>query len=261
MINAHIDNLNLLYVALTRAQKILFINCAPTGNGMKYAGDLVLNALENMLEGDIEDLEVSVEDHEDSRISYRLGHIDKTAGSTKQEESTLPTEYRSGDWREKIALRKKGGIFMTESGKEKKEKINYGLLVHEILATIDSQQDAEFEVKRYYQEGQISKEEKHLLSSQLQLIFSDPLVQSWFNTDWEVKTEALIILRDKHPKRPDRVLLRDNQAIIIDFKTGQEKPADKNQILSYRDTLKEMGFLLVESYLLYIAKNKVVKVN
>ena len=134
------------------------------------------------------------------------------------------------------------------------------MLVHEILAGISSQQEVDFAIERYYLEGQISNEEKQLLADQLQLIFSNSQVQDWFNTKWEVKTETAIIIKDKHPKRPDRVLFRDKDAIIIDFKTGIEKAVDQKQILSYRDTLKEMGFLNIEAYLLYIGINKVVKV-
>jgi CRISPR/Cas system-associated exonuclease Cas4 (RecB family) len=73
-------------------------------------------------------------------------------------------------------------------------------------------------------------------------------------------TEIPIITKDETPKRPDRVLLHGKNAIVIDFKTGLEKPVDKKQILEYKQLLNEMGYQNAEAYLLYIALNKVIKV-
>lgn len=261
MIKAHIDNLNLLYVALTRAEQFLMINCPPPGKEMKTAGDLVLNGLEHILGGDIENFEISVVDDFEDRVKYNFGNeeieIEKLE-ATNDAKGGRP--YISLDWRDKITLRKKGGIFFSETGEKKKEKINYGLLVHEILASIRGQQEVGRAIDKYYVEGQISGEDKITITNQLNLIFSNEQVQSWFNTDWEVKTEAAIIIKDKYPKRPDRVLIHGKKAIIIDFKTGQEKSADKRQILSYRDTLHEMGFEHIETYLLYIVQNNIIRV-
>ena len=261
MIKAHIDNLNLLYVALTRAEQFLMINCPPPGNEIKTAGDLVRKGLEHILGGDIEDFEVSITDDFEEKVKYKLGNEAMEIKVLKAPTSTEGSSpYISIDWRNKIALRKKGGIFFSETGEKKKEKINYGLLVHEILASIRDQQEVGQAVDKYYLEGQISGEDKKTITNQLDRIFSNTQVQGWFNTDWEVKTESAIIIKDAHPKRPDRVLIDGKKAVIIDFKTGQEKSADRRQILSYRDILHEMGFEHIETYLLYIAQNNIVSV-
>lgn len=256
MLKAHIDNLNLLYVALTRAEDFLLINCPPTGKELKTAGDLVLKGIENIFRGDVE---TSVKD-DNNKVKYTIGNVEKLLKNQYIDLAGAQGHYKSSDWREKIALRKKGGIFFTERGEEKKAKINYGLLVHEILASIKSQAEADFAIERYYLEGQISKEDKQMLSDQLHKIFSNAQVQDWFNTTWEVKAEASIIIKNRYPKRPDRVLIQGKKAIIVDFKTGIEKSQDQKQVLSYKETLKEMGFLDIEAYLLYIAINKVIRV-
>ena len=260
MIKAHIDNLNLLYVALTRAEDFLLINCPPSGKEIKTAGDLVNKGLENYLSEHVEGLDISISEYE-NKVFYSLGTIGLALSNQSNEPAPFHGSYQSSDWREKIALRKKGGIFFTEGGAEKKAKINYGLIVHEILASIKNQDEADIALERYYLEGQISKKDKQTLTDQLRQIFSNSKVKLWFNSNWEVKAEASIIIKNKHPKRPDRVLIHDNNAIIIDFKTGMEKSADIRQILSYKETLLEMGFLNVEAHLLYIALNKVIQVS
>ena len=133
-------------------------------------------------------------------------------------------------------------------------------MVHEILAGIVNEKEADVLIEKYYIEGQISSEDRITITDQLNQLFSNPKVRGWFNTDWEVKAEIPIITKDETPKRPDRVLLYGKNAIVIDFKTGLEKPVDKKQILEYKQLLNEMGYQNAEAYLLYIAMNKVIKV-
>lgn len=252
MIKAHIDNLNLLYVALTRAKDFLLVNCPPGSKEIKTSGDLLLKGVEN--------LKMSSGERDDV-VTYTIGEMAHTQVDLHSVEAAQYNDmYRSSVWRDKIALRKKGGIFFSEEGIEKKEKINYGLIVHEILASIKNEKEATFAIEKYCMDGQISKSDKKTISDQLKLIFSNSQVKSWFNTDWEVKAEASIILTNRRPKRPDRVLIKGNSAIIIDFKTGSEKPEDRRQVLSYTEILRAMGYLKIQAFLLYIPLNKVIQV-
>ncbi len=257
MFKAYIDNLNLLYVALTRAETFLRINCPPPSSGLKNAGDLVIKGIERV--GQVDDLVSQEED--DSVIRYSIGSLEEAKSkSTANNQAGKTAKYESSDWREKIAIRKKGTLFFDLDASEQKAKINYGLLVHEILSKIKNEKEAELIVDGYQMEGLISKKEGQTLIDQLSVIFSNPQVQNWFNTDWEVKAEVSIIVQDDYPKRPDRVLLKGKKAIIIDFKTGKEKSNDTKQVLEYKNLLDEMGYQNVEAHLLYIALNKVIKV-
>ena len=259
-IKAHIDNLNLIYVALTRAAEFLMINCPPKGGTQVRSGDLVVSGIEHF-EYDCSIKEaVKTCNDSDFVINYSIGDLDNVQSEHMDNPVLNGGFYKSSSWREKISLKKKGGLFLSEEGKQKKEKINYGILVHEILERIKNEKEAELLVNRYYLEGQISKEDKNVLINQLEKIFANSQINSWFNTDWKVKVESSIILKNQHPKRPDRVLMKEDKAIIIDFKTGAEKPQDKNQLRSYIGTLRKMGFQKIEAFLLYIANNKVVQV-
>jgi CRISPR/Cas system-associated exonuclease Cas4 (RecB family) len=48
-------------------------------------------------------------------------------------------------------------------------------------------------------------------------------------------------------------------AVIIDYKTGEEKPAHKKQILQYADLLNQMGYTVMEKLLVYIEEEKVLE--
>lgn len=258
MFKAHIDNLNLLYVALTRAEEFLMINCPPQSNGLKNAGDLVLAGIERLCQ--TQENYVALQE-DDSIKLYTIGLLDNEKKELKSNyKDRIVSTYKSSDWRNKIAIRKKGTLFFDPDTSEQKAKINYGLLVHEILSKIKNEKEAELIVEGYQTEGLISKVEGQTLIDQLNILFSNPQVQNWFNSDWEVKAEVPIIVKNNYPKRPDRVLLQGKKAIIIDFKTGKEKSNDKKQVMEYRSLLTEMGYLNVDVHLLYIALNKVIKV-
>ncbi len=261
MLKAHIDNLNLLYVALTRAEEFLMINCPPPSNGLKNAGDLVIQAMEKLTQAQDENSTLVSRKEEDTIIRYSIGSMGVDKIKTKPETQPIKKfAYESSDWRQKIAIRKKGALLFGPDALEKKAKINYGLLVHEILASIQNQNEADLFLEKYYVEGQISSEDRKTISDQLDRLFSNVQVQDWFNTDWEVKTEAPIIIKNGQPKRPDRVLLHGKNAIVIDFKTGMEKSTDKRQVIEYKEILKEMGYMDIRAYLLYIKLNKVMEI-
>jgi hypothetical protein len=59
----------------------------------------------------------------------------------------------------------------------------------------------------FYAEGMLTAEERAELNEQLEMIFANPLVQGWFNTEFQVKTEVPLIIRNEQEKRPDRVLV------------------------------------------------------
>jgi CRISPR/Cas system-associated exonuclease Cas4 (RecB family) len=53
----------------------------------------------------------------------------------------------------------------------------------------------------------------------------------------------------------------DNEAVVVDYKTGEKKSDNYNsQVSRYAKILKETGFEKVEGYLWYINQNEVEKV-
>lgn len=74
----------------------------------------------------------------------------------------------------------------------------------------------------------------------------------WFETDWEVKTEVPVLLPDGSLIRLDRVLLKNREARILDFKTGKKSEQDRKQLNFYRNTLKKMGYEKVTAHIAYL---------
>jgi ATP-dependent helicase/nuclease subunit A len=65
-------------------------------------------------------------------------------------------------------------------------------------------------------------------------------------------------LTSGNTRRPDRVIIKDGKAIIIDFKFGEESDLHIEQVDLYSSLLADMGYNNIEAFIWYVDKNKVV---
>ncbi|MCX7878811.1 MAG: hypothetical protein N2510_09270, partial [Ignavibacteria bacterium] len=69
-----------------------------------------------------------------------------------------------------------------------------------------------------------------------------------------------IINPDGSVIRPDRLILKDRSATVIDFKTGSPSDEHLKQVSNYGKILKQMGFGEVKKFLYYIDRMEVIEV-
>ena len=94
-----------------------------------------------------------------------------------------------------------------------------------------------------------------------------PKLKAHFEKNLIVKNEAEIISATGEKFRLDRVVIYPSptnnignlSAVIIDYKTGEEKPSHKSQIIEYASLLAQMGYRVIEKLLVYIEDEKVVE--
>jgi ATP-dependent helicase/nuclease subunit A len=99
------------------------------------------------------------------------------------------------------------------------------------------------------------------LYGELSALLAISEVGLWFSRQWKVQTEVPILLPGGGESRLDRLIWKDKKAIVIDFKTGEQKKDDSKQVLAYIETLRQMNFLDVTGYLLYLRDKQVVEVK
>lgn len=255
---AYIDNLNLCYVAFTRAKQALFLHAELPAQDRKKGkkafcvSDLLFDALAT------DNFALKSCFNEDEG-KFESGNLGRRKNMAEKKAGTAHL-FMQNRWTEKAELKRRGREFLKKDPHNRKQKINYGLIVHEILAELKGLDELEKVLARYQTEGLISAEEFKILKDQLDSIVANPEVARWFETGWEVKTESAILSKDNGELRPDRVMINNKSAIIIDFKTGSENPQHVKQIVRYRNKLIEMGYESVKAFLLYIANNKVKQI-
>ena len=80
----------------------------------------------------------------------------------------------------------------------------------------------------------------------------------WFDGTYHSVNETIFITENNEILRPDRVMIKDKKAIIIDYKTGEENEANLRQAKEYKQLLMECGYIETESWLVYTTLKKLV---
>lgn len=255
-IRTYLDNLNLLYVALTRAEIGMIVLAPDPERGAAKKG--VTNLLFKAVNGS----DVLSPAFDAVTKTFFTGSWDVASGLMSTDENNTLTlrSYAVSDWREKLVIRQQGkGYFDREEG-IKRERINYGLHVHEVLSRIRTASEVPDVLDQLIFEGIVTGSERESLLHEIGLLLQDKRIYSWFDEGWDVRTEVPIILPGGAESRIDRLMLRDRKAVIVDFKTGNPSKADQKQVLEYMDILRRMNFLEVDGYLLYTRSGEVVSV-
>ena len=250
-----LDNFNLLYVVLTRAEKRLYV-----------ISDINENTKGGQLKGKIgKYLNIICRDNVKYDANTRqllLGERTKeipTETPVNEEESELFLErVISENWREKIEISQQ---YKKVWGEENyKEKIAYGNLIHDLLAQIDTEKDIEIAVNSFVENGLIELHEKDIFTQELIEIITIKEVKNWFNGKGKSMNEKEIISKEGYIFIPDKVVVFKDRTVVIDFKTGNRDKKHEAQITKYGTLLEEMNYPNVEKYLLYTREKEVVSI-
>ena len=87
-------------------------------------------------------------------------------------------------------------------------------------------------IDKFYSTGKCDKEDYDKLKVTVNNLLDNSDIMYFFNAKWEVKTEKEILMKNGKTYIPDRLLFSKNkdEAIVIDFKTGESSDKDKDQI-------------------------------
>lgn len=246
-----IDNLNMLYVAFTRAEEQLMIY-TPTDKGkdLNYVSALLNRTLMAM---NCEAME-GLYERGDPMLKHKE---DKKPVHVRSEKLKI---YSTSKWQEKIGISSRAVDLIQITGEKISEKLNYGILVHRVLSEIKTPDDIDSAIEKIIFEGMIPENERTGLKNEIEQLLKLPEMKEFFSGNWEVRNEQEIMLPGGDSLRPDRVLIGKDRTIVIDFKTGKENASHVTQITKYAEVLSEMAYPAVQSYLVYIAEKKVLAV-
>lgn len=258
-LKAYVDNLNLLYVALTRARKEMYIRpYAPKKNkdGSVSFADMGAFAYEvlRMLK---EEGNSMFSPDDSMNVSY--GEKEIYARPEEPSAAFSLDYYPVYSPEDRISVKFKFRDYT--GGGETLSAVDEGKLLHEIFKSIEYAEDVEQAVRNVYLSGMITKREKEEYCEKVRAYLSDPAYSEWFDRKYKVINERDILLRFGSKVRPDRVIIKDRQAVVIDYKFGRtEEKKYLKQVQFYRTSLKQMGYREVKGYIWYVRLNKVVEV-
>lgn len=277
-----VDNLNLLYVAFTRASKNLFV----LGKRNKSTGrtnnrsEILLKCVKE-LNDELENSSLIGYDDEKSNILFEYGQLYVKEQADFNNQSNNVFLKPEAQYNIKFEVSNKNVEFIQSnksndfiSGKDDSDDtsryIKKGNLLHKLFSMIHTTGDIDKVLKQFEFDGIIydddftADELKDFLHKRL----SDRRVSEWFAPHWHVFNECNILFATNEngktvitERRPDRVITNGNEIKVIDFKFGKPNPIYSIQIREYINLLISMGYKNVKGYLWFVYSNKIEEVN
>ena len=274
-----VDNMNLLYVAFTRAGKNLFIT------GKKYKErtsgksershiiQYIIEELAKELPGAIID-----DAGDNGPISFELGTLSNCEERIEKEKATEnPFELSPKTHKLKIetfphpvSFRQSNKSHDFIKGEDidpsdARRYIKVGNVLHQLFSTILTEADIEPRLKELEQAGIIYNDDitSRELQNKISCALSNEKVKNWFSPRWKLFNECTILDYDKetgdvYEHRPDRVMTDGKEMIVVDFKFGKPRDEYHEQVQRYMRLLMRMGYKQVSGYIWYVLRNEIV---
>ena len=279
-----VDNMNLLYVAFTRASKSLHILSPRLTDkrqkeGLKTQsrrGEILLWTLKNVAEKLAQYQPILEEATEaDDTTVFQLGSLDNTL--TKKQDDKKETEtqnvflkpvvphpVRLESFATSASFRQSNRSMEFISGEDEQPTrrltyIKLGNVLHTLFSHIVTLDDIpeklnELELEGIVYDDELSRDE---LTAKIQQALDNEQVRDWFSPKWTIYNECTIIEPDKatgkvYEHRPDRVMSDGEQTIVVDFKFGVPRNEYELQVKRYMQLLRQMDKPNVTGYLWYV---------
>ena len=239
---ALLDDINVLYVAMTRPKKQLYVFLEESKGDMNN-----YNTLSKLFTYYFNDKEVNFP------FSEGKNHQNTKPKKTIHDSSYYLDFDRSKDWRKVVRLK--------DSTKKiwdiDYDKMEWGTQLHNWLSKIKYLSDFDSVLESLKNDKYIGVDLKEKLKLQLIKIFKNDKIKSYFDKDWTVKTETEILLKEGEIYIPDRVIMKKNQIVVIDYKTGSISSIEKHkvQLINYSNVLEQMGYSNIKLVLVYTEDN------
>ena len=271
-----VDNLNLLYVAFTRAAKSIYV---VGKRGVKNSRSALIELCLPLVAESMPEAQLDGMEDNESAIVFEFGTYETSQpelpSQNNEKESSNPflqkseaisVSIRTYDSKVNFRQSNRSRDFIEgEDIDQQRRYIQAGSILHEIFSTIQTEKDIPEALQRLQFEGILYDEEMtaERITSMLRKRLSDPRVASWFSPRWTLFNECTILsVEDGEVRehRPDRVMTDGNEWIVVDFKFGHPDPEYHTQVRRYMDLLSSMGHQNIKGYLWYVYSNKIEEV-
>lgn len=238
-----LDNLNLLYVAFTRAVQRLYV-IAKQGKADKP----------NLLREFCADKEDCGAPGNDDALVYRFGNPDFRNPKEKFDEvnDEPMTDSVASDWFGKITV-DPNPTMVWQSKSDKLLPREFGELVHQILSKIRTASETETVLSPYLNDATIDEETAAWIRERFTQMAQHPQIAPAFGPSAKVKTECEILQQGK-VLRLDRYAELPDAIYLIDYKTGKADDEHQKQVRNYANALKEMTDKEIRAFLVYLAE-------
>ena len=277
-----VDNMNLLYVAFTRASQNLFV-IAHRGNATTRS-DIIEQVLSDgewervrtvpiKLEGIASEKKTEDILFEYGTLDLTVMKIDEKVSDNVFEKPVIPSDVSVSNYSSKVIFRQSNKSREFIDGDEdetlarQRNYIQLGNVLHNLFSSIHTSDDIEGALKQLELEGIIYDKTltKEKLSIMLRKRLENSKVADWFSPRWTLFNECSVLFVNEDGKvveqRPDRVMYDGHEMIVVDFKFGRFRDEYKTQVRNYMALLRNMGYQNIKGYLWFVYKNEIIEVK
>lgn len=268
-----VDNLNLLYVAFTRARHSLYVIGKRAAKNTR--SEIIEQTLPH-LPGSLGNL-----DDEDLPLVYEYGaactdNVEQGAPSSSRTiknvflQPSKVIDIRITSHTAKAEFRQSNQSRDFISGDDEQatadDYIQLGSILHRVFSTIHTHNDIDSALSQLESEGVLYDDQltTNRIMTMLRKRLEHPQVADWFSDRWTIFNECTILSmvgNDVIERRPDRVMTDGDRWIVVDFKFGRPLPEYQQQVQEYMQLLKSMGHTNLQGYLWYVYSNRIEEVT
>ena len=109
-------------------------------------------------------------------------------------------------------------------------------------------------------DGLLGQQECSALITQVDKALDNTIAGRWFDGSWKSIRRESNIISGNNTRRPDRVMISDDEVVVVDYKFGQEGKLYQRQMSEYISLLRQMGYKKVSGYIWYVRESRIEEV-
>lgn len=260
-----VDNLNMLYVAMTRAEKQMFLfypatrpkeEKKPEKTEAKKTPEKI-SGTSKLIQETLCRIQPKSEEPGNGMVHY-FG---------KPCRFVIPEDKERNHYRMNkgcyaaspelvISVDRKQEVFG-----ESESKIKHGVILHQMLEKVKVSADFSAMIDEARRNNEISSNEAEAIHSTFTALMTDPRFKAWFSGKYRIYNEHTL-LHSSGMMRPDRIMVHENNAVVVDYKTGETDTGKYvPQLRKYMRRLKETGFENVEGFIVQLDQAEIIEVK
>jgi ATP-dependent exoDNAse (exonuclease V) beta subunit len=239
-----LDDINILYVAMTRAEEQLYIISGIVSRNK----DGILPS--NTASFFIKFLEQKNQ-YNEGKLEYEFGSAEKLSETVESKDETeiIPQLATTLNMKNIKIAQRESLMWNTKQQKA----IEYGNILHEILSFIKTKDDIDLALTKAIENGLIVSSQKEDVLKTIYEIVNHQDLSLFFSNEHKILNEKTIIQKEGNLVIPDRmVLTKQNEIYLLDYKTGTHQTKYQLQLENYQKAIEKMGFNVSKKTLVYI---------
>jgi len=245
----YLDQINLIYVAFTRAETALFM-CGPY---KASNNDKKTTPIKRWLQPFFEQADFFNKHNN----TYELGSL---INEVKHKDKKSPT-YTLNFLKQvmnKPQLSYKSGLKWEVHTIDVKR--NFGTLLHKVLSKLKTKNDLYSVLEQFQTKGIINESLKQDIKSYISDLFKDEHFLTYFSPKLTIYNEVEIVNLKGFKQIPDKVIIDNDNVLVVDFKTGRPTEKHIKQLKEYVKLYQSMGYKNVNGELFYTENKKVKRI-